>query len=75
MPEREQQLMTIDDIKMHLDGQLRIRSHKVPHGMVGKLYTIDGIDQAAEAIFYHLERRAKLFNGYTKPQRKEKPDG
>ena len=71
----EQELMTEDDIKMHLDGCLKIRAHKVPSGMVGKLYNIDGIIQAAEAIFYHLERRAKLFEGYVKPQKKEKQNG
>ena len=68
----EQELMTFDDIKMLLDGHLQIKPHPIPSGMVGNLLTIDGITPAAYAIFKTLERRAKMFNGHTKPQREEK---
>ena len=69
---KEQELITSDDIRMHLDGHLRIRPHTVPDGMVGKLYTIDGIPRVCEVIMDHLERRSKLFEGYTKRQIKDK---
>jgi len=68
---KEQELITSDDIRMYLDACLSIKPHAVPKGMVGKLYTIDGQVDLCEAIMNHLERRAKLFGGYTKRQLKE----
>ena len=72
--ELEQELLTPEDIEMYMKAQLSIKSHPIPEGMIGQLFTIDGIPQAAEAIFYHLENRAKLFGGHVKPHEEVKDE-
>jgi len=71
----EQELITFDDIRGILDSNLSIRSHPIPDGMIGSLYTIDGKVTVAEAIMAKLDYRTKLFSGHTKPQQKEEENG
>ncbi len=68
----EQELITYDDIRAILDSTLMLKQHPIPEYMVGALYVIDGKTQAIETIMAQLERRSKLFKGYTKPQKEEK---
>ena len=71
----EQELIYVQDLRNILDTFIKIKSHPLTPGHVGQLWCVDGKPYAVEAIMNHLERRAILFKGLTKPPKEEKENG